>query len=79
MPSFNLRPLYERLYQIGERIMNVYEMYLEMNKRKKNVRCIERATGNVYKRVEDLPILLAESPEYFVMFKPEVKYSEVLK
>ena len=59
--------------------MNVYEMFLEMNKRFKKVKCIGRATGTTYKRIEDLPVELAESPEYFVMFKPEVKYSDFVK
>ena len=59
--------------------MNVYEMFIEMNSRKKKVRCIERATGTTYKCIEDLPVHLAESPEYFVMFKPEVKYSDFVK
>ena len=57
--------------------MNVYEMYLEMNKRFKKVKCIERSTGKVFKKIEDLPVELAESPEYFVMFKPEVKYKDM--
>ena len=57
--------------------MNVYEMYLEMNTRFKKVRCIERSTDKVFKHIEDLPVELAESPEYFVMFKPEVKYKDM--
>ena len=59
--------------------MNVYEMFIEMSKRFKNVKCIDRLTGIVYKRLEDIPVKLAEKPEYFVMYKPEVKYSDFMK
>ena len=70
--------------------MNVYEMYIEMNKRVannedmrdkrfKHVQCTDRFTGKIYKNINALPVELAESPEYFVMFKPEAKYLEVLK
>ena len=57
--------------------MNVYEMYVEMKKRFKKVKCIDRLNGTIYKTLESLPISLAESPEYFVMFKPEVKYKDM--
>ena len=57
--------------------MTVYEMYIEMKQRFKNPRCIERSTGKVFKNIEELPVELAESPEYFVMFKPEVKYKDL--
>ena len=50
--------------------MTVYEMWKELSKRFKNVRCYNDMSPNntIYSKIEDLPPSLGELPEYFVTF-----------
>ena len=47
--------------------MNIYERYIELQKNFPGCICKDKGTG-IYYNIKDLPVQVAEKPEYHTMF-----------